>query len=80
MKVSHIVSVVIAVTLIFAFGTAALAQRKRPMYRSPAPGIVDDTVTIVEATVGRSRRGSSSMPTTTEVPASSSAMHRSRRA
>ncbi len=52
MRVSHIVSVVAAVTLLFAFGTAVLAQSETPNVQVAGTGIVDDTVTIVEATVG----------------------------
>lgn len=51
MKVSSTISIVIAIALMFVITTAAFAQEMTPNVQVAGTGVVDGTVTIVEATI-----------------------------
>lgn len=51
MKARHLIGLIVSISMLFVFGTVALAQTYTPDVQVTDTGIVDDTVTIAEATV-----------------------------
>jgi hypothetical protein len=51
MQARHLIGLIVSISMLFVFGTVALAQTYTPDVQVDDTGIVDDTVTIAQATV-----------------------------